>query len=146
MLENIVFSPTEREKDHLIINILSGRRVELASCSNFFVRDCCLFVYGYWISALGFFFIPLKIKIKTFRQMFWLLHLTTCWISMHPVCYYALLVGFCASLFVVKVCFVSIQWVIVLALASWMQKRWLIWQSTGPLFLRKLSAGYHFMV
>jgi len=30
----------KKGKNHLIINIESGGRGELASCSNFFVRDC----------------------------------------------------------------------------------------------------------
>ena len=32
--------PTTREKDHLIINIESGGRLKLTSCSNSFVWDC----------------------------------------------------------------------------------------------------------
>ena len=34
------FFPTKREKSHLIINIESGGRRELASCPNSFVWDC----------------------------------------------------------------------------------------------------------
>jgi len=40
MLENIAFLPTKRAKNHVIINIESGGRGELASCSNSFVWDC----------------------------------------------------------------------------------------------------------
>ena len=40
MLENIAFLPTRREKNHPIINIVSGGRGELARCPNLFVRDC----------------------------------------------------------------------------------------------------------
>jgi len=40
MLENIAFFPTKKGKKHPIINIVSGRREELACCPNFFVLDC----------------------------------------------------------------------------------------------------------
>ena len=40
MLENIAFLPTKREKNHPIINIVSGGRGELARCPDLFVRDC----------------------------------------------------------------------------------------------------------
>ena len=40
MLENIAFFQTKREKNHRMINIESGERGELASCSNPFVLDC----------------------------------------------------------------------------------------------------------
>jgi len=39
-LENIAFFPTKREKNHLIINIESGGRGEIASCPNSFVWHC----------------------------------------------------------------------------------------------------------
>ena len=39
-LEKYRVSSNKKEKNHPIINIVSGGRGELACCPNFFVRDC----------------------------------------------------------------------------------------------------------